>query len=52
MSLAGYAFVQGFTGDVRNSIEKREEADRDRKKTIFLEELRRDTYKWQAEYDA
>lgn len=52
MSLAGYAFVQGFTGDVRNSIEKREEAERDRKKSQFLEQLRRDTYKWQAEYDA
>lgn len=52
MALSGYRFVQGFTGDVRNSIEKREEAERERKKSVFLEELRRDTYKWQAEYDA
>lgn len=52
MALSGYRFIQGFTGDLRNSIEKRDEAERDRKKAEFLESLRRDTYKWQKEIDS
>lgn len=51
MGIGTYAFVKGFTGDVRDSIDKREESERDRKKSIFLEGLRRDTYKWQKDLD-
>lgn len=51
MGIGTYAFVKGFTGDVRDSIDKREESERDRKKSVFLEGLRRDTYKWQKDLD-
>lgn len=52
MALDFNRFIQGFTGSVVGSIEKREEADREKKKAELLESLRRDTYKWQKEIDA
>lgn len=52
MALDFNRFVQGFTGSVVGSIEKREEAEREKKKAELLESLRRDTYKWQKEIDA
>lgn len=51
-SLGTLRFIQGFTGDVRNSIEKRDEAERERKKMTMLEELRRNTFKWEQDYKA
>lgn len=51
MGLGTYSFVSGFTKSVKDGIDKREENENERKKSIFLEELRRDTYKWQKDLD-
>jgi len=51
MGIGTYGFVKGFTGDLRDSIDKREESERDKQKSVFLENLRRETYTWQKDID-